>query len=142
MCALITAELESVTAVLSTFKEVRCAYLFGSRALGTNTARSDYDFGLLCDPGLSQQRYAQLQFDVAGRLSIALRTDRVDVVVINSASSIELKFAIVHDGQVVYGQPDFEVEMHIRHEHEDFASMRGRLGTSILRAAGTFDGTR
>ena len=68
--------------------------LYGSRARGDDTSRSDWDFGYLAGPNV----------DVAGLLGSlvsALGTDRVDLVDLRRAGGL-LRFRAARDGDSVF----------------------------------------
>lgn len=123
-------DLNELKLYLDSIKELRAAYLFGSRAEGLANRSSDWDFGVLFWPGLSDEASFNLQMEIAGKLSLLLRTDLIDVVCLNLIKSLELKYAVVQDGIcIVDRDPDlFEYEMKIRHEYEDHISALKRNG--------------
>jgi predicted nucleotidyltransferase len=63
------------------------AYLFGSRAEGRSHRESDVDIGVLLDRGIHAT--GAERFDaglrLSGRLQAALRTDPIDLVILNDA---------------------------------------------------------
>jgi len=76
---------------------VLLAYLFGSRAAGTEKRGSDFDFALLLGEGVpSDECYV-----LAHRLAEHLETDQVDLVVLNRAP-IELRYNVVATGHLLY----------------------------------------
>ncbi|MBS4022231.1 MAG: nucleotidyltransferase domain-containing protein [Dethiobacter sp.] len=89
-------------------------YLFGSRADGTATQKSDYDFGLLFTETPSFEEAVLLEMDIANEASRVLNTD-VDTMILNSAS-IEMKFIVIKQGVVVYANDD-----DLRTDFEDVA---------------------
>lgn len=96
-------------------------YLFGSRADGTATPDSDYDFGILLKEALDFEEAVLLEMNIAEELSGAL-DQKADIVILNSAS-IELKFLIIKRGVLIYSgnddaRTDFE-DMAIR-DYLDF----------------------
>lgn len=110
--------------------EIDAVWLFGSRADGTANAASDFDFAFLCAPGTPSIDCGRLQMELGGRLTLLLRTDRVDVVCLNTSLSSEMKFAVVEDGRVLFRRDrDLdEYEMRIRHEYWDHVATLRRLG--------------
>lgn len=76
---------------------VQVAYLFGSRARGGETERSDADVAVLLDGGrglLEQQR-------LADRLARALGVADVDLILLDEAP-LELRGRVVQEGRVLY----------------------------------------
>ena len=78
-------------------ERVRFAYLFGSRARGKAGPLSDTDIAVFLDPAENAFDYRLLLIE---RLSRALRSDRLDLVVLSDASP-ELKFAVIKHGKVL-----------------------------------------
>ena len=123
-------DIESIISICTSYPEVKAVYLFGSRATGSADENSDYDIAVLCERGTSSERCGMLQIELNGRLCIALRTDAVDLVVMNTASSIELLYAIIQDGERLFdrGEDTDEYEMRRKHEYEDHIMSLKRAG--------------
>ncbi|MGC9335055.1 MAG: type VII toxin-antitoxin system MntA family adenylyltransferase antitoxin [Anaerolineae bacterium] len=85
---------------MSDLEGVCLVYLFGSRVEGNLGPMSDYDLAVLVDRGADGRR---IQARLAHELARALETDRVDLVLLNRAP-IELAYAIIVGGEVVYEQ--------------------------------------
>lgn len=80
--------------------QVRLLVLFGSRAKGTATDKSDWDLGvLLCNPNLDGLSFLSLGLPLAEVLG--LRTDRIDLVNLDRCSPL-LGFAIATEGKPLY----------------------------------------
>ena len=73
------------------------AYLFGSRVSGSVGPQSDYDFAVLFSDEPEAGRVSGLKH----RISILLRTDRIDLVVLNRAP-VELRYNVVASGRILY----------------------------------------
>ena len=80
---------------------VRLAYLFGSQATGRARADSDVDVAVLADERLSNDERFQLRLDLIGAVGQALRTDAVDVVLLNDASPV-LAYEVLRNGTLLY----------------------------------------
>jgi predicted nucleotidyltransferase len=109
-----------VVDLLSALPEVRAVYLFGSHADGTATQHSDIDIAALFTAGLSDSFYVEQQLYLGGKLCMVLERDDVDFVVLNRATSIELKFSIIQDGELLFERDPNLVEYEIRIKHEYF----------------------
>lgn len=135
-------DIEAILATCNRHPEIVVVYLFGSRATGEADDRSDYDVAVLCEKGLSPERYGMLQVTLNGELTVALKCDAVDVVVMNCVTNIELLFAIIQDGQRLMDRGDDtdEYEMRRRHEYEDHIRTLKRAG--YLIQPGRIDGTQ
>jgi predicted nucleotidyltransferase len=91
---------DKLSTILASLQGVRLVYLFGSRVEGSLGPTSDYDLGVLVDPAADR---GQVQARLAHELACALQMGRVDVVLLNRAP-IELAYAIVAQGKVLYEQ--------------------------------------
>jgi predicted nucleotidyltransferase len=91
---------DELSTILPCLEGVCLVYLFGSQVEGNVGPMSDYDLALLVDRAVDGRR---VQARLAHELARALHTDRVDVVLLNRAS-IELAYAIVAQGKLLYEQ--------------------------------------
>jgi predicted nucleotidyltransferase len=116
--------MDALTTVLPKLESVRLVYLFGSRVEGTPGPTSDYDLGVLVDPACDGH---QIQARLAHEMARALDT-QIDIVLLNRAP-IELAYAVVAQGQVLY-----ERDAATRVEYE--ATVLSRYGDylPVLRA--------
>lgn len=87
-----------LSALFAEVGDVHLAYLFGSQAEGNVGPFSDYDVAILTDPAVDAPC---LQAEVRHRLSQALETERVDVVLLNRAP-IELAYAVIARGRLLF----------------------------------------
>ncbi|MBI9084269.1 MAG: nucleotidyltransferase domain-containing protein [Desulfobacterales bacterium] len=71
-------------------EDVAFAYLFGSRAAGRTSPMSDYDFAVY----LTKTPFSEKRFDILGDLMGLLKTDDIDLVVLNTAP-ISLRMRIL-----------------------------------------------
>ncbi|MBA7555625.1 hypothetical protein ES705_48301 [subsurface metagenome] len=95
--------------------EVRVVYLFGSRARGTVSNFSDIDIGVLLNEGFVKESVYGYRADLTAELISLLRTDKVDLVVLNHAPPL-LAHRVVRDGIVLHCKDEseriaFEVKM-------------------------------
>ena len=79
---------------LSKQEHVRLAYLFGSVAKGKAGKLSDVDIAVLLDESLNKKQKFDLQLELISDISELLKTDKIDLVVINEAP-LSLKFEII-----------------------------------------------
>jgi predicted nucleotidyltransferase len=105
-------------------RAIQLVYLFGSRATGKSGPGSDYDFAVYVNP-LKLTDSFDLLLSLMGQIPLILKTDKVDVVVLNDLDSILLKHNIVQDGEVLYEIPNVRltVELAIIGEYRDFRIM-------------------
>ena len=87
--------------IFSKYPPIIAAYLFGSRARGDFSPISDYDFAVQLDKKTDRKKYIDLKLDLIGDLCRALKTDNVDVVVLNEAPLL-LKHRILRDRKILF----------------------------------------
>ena len=91
--------------------QVIAAYLFGSRADGTASEDSDYDFAILTDTSYPQDDGINLTMGLKEEMQ-ALLEKEVDLVLLNKAS-IEFRFLVIKYGRLIFSanedkRTDFE----------------------------------
>jgi len=91
--------------------QVIAAYFFGSRAEGTASEDSDFDFAILVDDSYSREEDNTLIMELTEEMQ-ALLGKEVDLVVLNRAS-IEFRFLIIKHGRLIFSageekRTDFE----------------------------------
>lgn len=97
-----TSELAARLApALQADRRIAAAYLFGSRATGDATARSDTDLAILVFPENAEAFPLWEELALEAELSLCLKTDKVDVVVLNRCP-LPLAYTIIAKGQVIY----------------------------------------
>ncbi len=69
-------------AIVAAGPDVEFAYLFGSAASGARTARSDIDLAIFVSGDADAE---EVRLEAARAASIHLRTDAIDIVLLNSA---------------------------------------------------------
>ena len=79
---------------LSKQEHIKLAYLFGSVVSGKAGKLSDMDIAILIDDLLDKKEKFEFQLKLISDLTDVLRTDRVDLVVMNDAP-LSLKFEII-----------------------------------------------
>lgn len=107
--------------IFEDYPEIKLAYLFGSRATGKEGHLSDYDFAIYID-GKNKNRMYEIKFDLIDRISRLLKTDNIDVVILNLADKPELKYSIIQEGKLIFEKEPFKVivEPKILNEYFDF----------------------
>jgi predicted nucleotidyltransferase len=123
---------EGIQSLVDGDPRIVIAYLFGSRATseGDSVSNADWDFAFLLEPDIEEVDRELFKYRLQAALSSQLRTDRVDVVLLNASRSIELAHAVVSDGVCFLDRhPDREAfERRIRHEYQDHCSALERNG--------------
>ncbi|UCH80627.1 MAG: nucleotidyltransferase domain-containing protein [Nitrospiraceae bacterium] len=107
--------------IIKSHSEIKLAYLFGSQADGDPGALSDFDFAFYVDEKDSKTLH-DLKFILMNEISRTLKTDRVDILMLNLTDSPELKYKIIKDGRLLYSEEPFRVliEPRILNEYFDF----------------------
>lgn len=83
-------DLKKITEILKSFEEIEFAYLFGSLAEGNVNCKSDIDLGIYVDKSVDLYDFDKYPFGyeayITGRLNLLLKTDLVDLIVLNNAN--------------------------------------------------------
>lgn len=83
-----------VVEFLSKQKHVKLAYLFGSVAEGKEGKLSDVDLAVFLDESLSKKERFNLQLKLMSELTGIMKTDKVDLVIMNDVS-LSLNYEII-----------------------------------------------
>jgi uncharacterized protein len=98
-------------------------YLFGSQANDKATKLSDYDFAVQVNKTVRPDDYFDLKLKLMGEICDVLRSDKVDVVIVNSElTPLSLRFRIIKDGKILYCQDDIlrsRMEVRVMNEYFD-----------------------
>lgn len=110
--------------VFSLYPQVKLAYFFGSKATGNDGPLSDYDFAIYLDEK-NDGKIFDLKCQLQDKLGRLFKTNNIDIVILNSAASPEIKYEIIKNGTLLYEQEPFKVliEPRILNEYIDFTSM-------------------
>ncbi len=119
-----------ITEIFKLYPQVKLVYFFGSRAKNQAGPLSDYDFAVYFDPTLNSRKMGELRDELHGKLSLGLKTDKVDVVVLNSAQGPEFKYNVIKEGLLFYEQEPYRVlvEPKIMTEYFDFKYLLQKYG--------------
>jgi hypothetical protein len=103
------------------YPAIKLLYIFGSQARGDTGPLSDYDFAVYLEESDAQKRF-DTKLNLIGALTSILQTNDVDVAVINDTDNINLKYAVISEGKVIYEQDPHRmiVESRILNEYFDF----------------------
>ena len=123
------AKTEALKNIFRSFPDVKLAYIFGSRANGEEGPLSDYDFAVYFDLK-DKIRMSDIRFQLSDKLSRELKTDKIDLVVLNMTEGPELKYNIIKDGRVIYEEEPYKLlfEPRVLNEYFDFRAMLLRHG--------------
>ncbi len=117
-------EVNNLCEIFRLYPEIKLVYLFGSRANGKIGPLSDYDFGIYLDEKDPKKRF-DLRLELLGKIVTELKTDNVDLCVINDIDSPELKYNIIKDGILIFEEEPFKVlvEPKILNDYFDFHAL-------------------
>jgi len=120
---------KTVLHIFESHPEVKLVYLFGSMARGDHGPMSDYDFAVYLDEK-DKKETTRVRFQLMDELSRALGTNRIDVVILDSVESPELKYNILQEGKLIFEREPFRVlvEPRILNEYFDFNLLLRRHG--------------
>lgn len=101
--------------------EIKLVYLFGSQATGKAGKMSDFDFAFYLDTK-DKSKYFDLKLELIGKIARIIKNDKVDIVILNTTESPELKYFIIKDGKLIYSKEPYKllVEPRILNEFFDF----------------------
>ncbi|MBU3942862.1 nucleotidyltransferase domain-containing protein [Patescibacteria group bacterium] len=103
------------------YPKIKLVYLFGSRATGKIGPMSDYDFAVYLDEKDSKKRF-EIRLELISKVCGILKTDDVDLVILNDIKSPLLKYNIICGGKVILEKKPFKVllEPQVLSEFFDF----------------------
>ena len=100
-------EIDEVKAFIGRQERVRVAYLFGSYAKDKAGPLSDFDIAVLLDARLDKQESFDLRLRLINAICSILKTDKVDVVVMNNAPLL-LNYNIISEGRILDSKDELE----------------------------------
>jgi predicted nucleotidyltransferase len=121
--------LSDLTKIFKKYPEIKVVYLFGSKAFNTDGPLSDYDFAIFFE-SRNGKRMFDIKLELFDQLSRYLSTDNIDIVILNTTESPELKYQIIRDGKVIYEEQPYRIliEPKILNEYFDFHYMLSKYG--------------
>jgi predicted nucleotidyltransferase len=127
-------ELSKLKKIFEKIREVKLVYYFGSRAEGKAGPLSDYDFAVYVQTGRKKAVF-DIRLRLMGEISRLLKTDGVDVVMINDLENSEMKYLIITGGKLIFEREPYKVlvEPRILHEYFDFREMLLRYNLTSAR---------
>jgi len=122
-------EIDILKALFQGYSEIKLAYLFGSRAKRSGGSLSDYDFAVYFDDMKNSSMFSA-KLDLITQISRILKSDKIDIVILNLTKSPELKYLILKEGILVFEREPFKVmiEPKILNEYFDFHKMLFKYG--------------
>ena len=92
---------------------IKLAYLFGSVAKGKEGKLSDVDIAIFLDESLSKKEIFNLQLKLMSELTSILKTDKIDLIVMNNAPLL-LKYNIIKHGKILKDEIETKVMVESR----------------------------
>ena len=118
--------------------DVVALYAFGSLTTGDLKPLSDLDFGILVSTKLDKQKRFNKHLDLIGKFNEALKTDEVDLVMMNDAP-MRFSHHIIKSGKLLYCQSKTElidfIEKTVKH-YLDFRFFRDAFDEIFLKGIG------
>lgn len=106
--------------VIKVFPSIKLAYFFGSQIKKETGLLSDYDFAIYLDEK-DKIKMRDIQFALQFQIAKILKTDKVDIVVLNLVNNPFLKYNIVKEGKIIFERAPYRVlvEPKIMNEYFD-----------------------
>lgn len=114
--------------IFSKFPQIKLAYLFGSRAAGNYGPMSDYDFAFYLEEKNPVKRF-EIRLNLDTAISNLLKTNDVDIVIINDSKMPELNYEIIN-GKLIYEKEPYRIiiEPQIVSKFIDFSDLLLKYG--------------
>ncbi|MBF0328727.1 MAG: nucleotidyltransferase domain-containing protein [Nitrospirae bacterium] len=120
-------EIDKLRLFFISFSDIKLVYFFGSRFKHRHGKLSDYDFAIYLG-SKNKERMCEIKIDTIVAISRLLKSDNIDVVVLNLTDNPDLKYLIVKEGKLIYEKEPFKllVEPRIYNEYFDFHKMMAK----------------
>lgn len=107
--------------IFESYPEIKLVYFFGSKSQSKDGPLSDYDFGIYLDSSDKNEMF-DIRIKLQSKISEHLKTDKIDLVILNLTESPELKYNIIKEGKLIFEKKPFKVliEPKILNEYFDF----------------------
>lgn len=111
--------LEKIKNIFEKYPSVKLAYFFGSKATGTSGPLSDYDFAVYLEEKDAEKMF-EIKFKLNDEICRELKTDKVDIAVLNLTESSEFKYNVIKYGKLILEREPFKVIVEPRILNEYF----------------------
>lgn len=114
--------------------KVISAFLFGSCHTGSMTPLSDVDIAILFDERLSSEEIENMENEIYVKLTEALGTDEVDLIVLNRAP-LSVRFGVLKDKEIIYfsdKQKVIDFQCNVVSKYLDFKPIRDSMNKEFL----------
>lgn len=121
--------LKKLHTLFAKYSLVKLVYFFGSQYQGNCGPLSDYDFAVYID-STSIPVMQNIKMQLLSDLSQSLKTDTIDIVILNTTCGSDLKFNIISEGILIYEHEPYKIiiEPKIMNEYYDYHAMMLRYG--------------
>jgi predicted nucleotidyltransferase len=119
-------------------QDIVALYAFGSLATGDLKPLSDLDFGILVSGKLDKQKRFDKHLDLIGKFNEVLKTDEVDLVMMNDAP-MHFSHNIIKSGKLIYCKSKTELADFIEKTiklYLDFRFFRDAFDDTFLKGIG------
>ena len=119
-------------------RDIVALYAFGSLTTGDLKPLSDLDFGILVSCKLDKQKRFDKHLDLLGKFNEVLKTDEVDLVMMNDAP-MRFSHNIIKSGKLIYCQNKTELSEFIEKTvklYLDFRFFRDAFDDTFLKGIG------
>lgn len=99
-------EMEAIKSTLSKDQSIAFAYLFGSKVKNKESYRSDWDIAVYIKDELLEKNPVWQKFNIEDKLSAVLKTDAIDVVILNRLDNPLLGFEIISKGLLLLSKDE------------------------------------
>jgi len=112
---------KNLNSIFKLHPKIKLVYFFGSKAKRKAGPLSDYDFAFYVEEK-DKKRIFELQLKLIKDLTQFLKTDKVDILMLNLIEGPELKYNIINEGKLIYEKEPYKVliEPRILNEYFDF----------------------
>lgn len=117
-------EIDNLKKLFQSKSQIKLVYLFGSQARKTSGPLSDYDFAFYINEK-DKKKLFDLKLNLISKLSQILKSDKIDVVILNMVESPELKYNIIKDGKLIFEREPYRIliEPQILNNYFDFHNL-------------------
>ena len=117
-------EIDNLKKLFQSKSQIKLVYLFGSQVSQKTGPLSDYDFAFYIDEK-DKKKLFDLKLNLISKLSQLLKSNKIDVVILNMVESPELKYNIIKDGKLIFEREPYRIliEPQILNSYFDFHNL-------------------
>ena len=108
--------------LFSQFEEIKLVYLFGSQVTNKISSLSDYDFAIYLDEKTLPFKKNSIKIELIANLMQELKTNDIDLVILNDALNPLLKYEIIYKKNILYEKQPYKIKIEsiILNQYLDF----------------------